>query len=252
MKRIEKILTMMLCLSGMILLAGCEGIDRTYEGSVKGGDPDRTKIESGLKWLKPPARIRDAATEAEMTVYLRVKDTGASGIDLKDAIRSQVIAAGYNVVRNRRDAQFVVRTDIRSISETAEKSNDAILSGALIGGGAGAIIGNNSGGSGDEGAAIGAVVGALVGNAIAKRNKDRKYALVVNVTIGERIAQGVGTQRRGNALGNETQSAVNVIDNFLYHDNTVLVTAQRLNLTLDEALPSLSTRLSRAVSAALP
>ena len=70
MKRIEKILTMMLCLSGVILLAGCEGIDRTYEGSVKAGDPDRTKIESGLKWLKPPARIRDAATEAEMTMLV--------------------------------------------------------------------------------------------------------------------------------------------------------------------------------------
>jgi len=252
MKRVKNLLVMLLSISGIVFLIGCEGVDRTYESSVKSGDPDRVKIESGLAWQTPPPRIRDAATEADMTVYLRVKDTGASGIDLKASIRSQVIAAGYNIVRNISAAQFVVRTDIRSISETAEKSNDAILSAALIGAGTGAVVGNQSGNHASEGAAVGALVGVLVGDAIAKRNKDRKFALVVNVTIGERVVQGVATQRKGRSLGAETQSAVNVVDDFLYHDNTVVVTAKRLNLTLDEALPSLSTRLSRAISAALP
>lgn len=59
-----------------------------------------------------------------------------------------------------------------------EAQNDAVI-GGLLGAGAGAIIGNNSGHHGWGGAGIGAAAGALggyiIGNEIEKDRRDRYY-----------------------------------------------------------------------------
>lgn len=57
----------------------------------------------------------------------------------------------------------------------AELFSPSVLPGAVIGGVAGAVIGNNSGHHGADGAIIGAVAGGLIGAAIDQDHSSRGY-----------------------------------------------------------------------------
>ncbi len=264
-----------LLLIGFILpfSIGCQGLDRTHESVVKATDPDRARIQSNLKWLNPQPRIRPVSSD-QMYVFCRVKNSSGTDVDLRRAILDEVEAQGYRLTRNVDEAQFTLTADLRYLGETATKQHDAVVGSAIIGGIAGAVIGNNSGGRTGEGAAIGAVAGALLGDVTEKRNKDREFTLVVDVIIGERIRGGVNTTREGNQSGSVQSSNAQrtgagyetgrsdagsserqiyeTTEEFLYHENRVTASAKRLNLTLEEATPSLTRRLSRAISSALP
>ena len=98
--------------------------------------------------------------------------------------------------------------------------------------------------------------------------------LIVDVTIGERVSDGVSTEEatpngtgsveRGSYAGDkygesdqhESEShenrGVKVSDGFLYHNNQVVASARKMKLTMYEAEPLLTARLSRAIASALP
>ena len=260
-------------LAGLLVLAGCEGIDRTHESVVKATNPDRARLQVDLKWLNPQPNIRPVSAD-RMYVYCRIRNSSGADIDLRNQILDEIESQGYQVTRDIDEAQFTINADLRYFGESATKEHDALIGSAVLGGVGGAVIGKQAGGRTGEGAVIGAAAGALLGNIIDNRNKDREISLIVDVTIGERIAGGVQTQRGSDAGqdvasrnaaslpgGRETGSSsagssesqnVELREDFLYHNNRVITSAKRINLTLPEAEPSLSRRLSRAIASALP
>lgn len=268
-----KQLLIFVLLSGVLVLAGCEGIDRSHESVVMATNPDRARLQTDLKWLNPQPNIRPVSAD-RMYVYCRIRNSSGADIDLRHLIEDEIDAQGYRITRDIDEAQFTISADLRYLGESATQEHDALIGSAILGGVGGAVIGKQAGDHTGEGAVIGAAAGALLGNIIDQRNKDREISLIVDVTIGERIAGGVQTQRgsdsaqdvaSSNAVGvpggresgtstggsSENQS-VQLRDDFLYHNNRVVTRAKRMNLTLPEAEPALSRRLSRAIASALP
>jgi|GEM_PF-3208003 len=90
-----------------------------------------------------------------------MKRLGGTGVKLSTLMKSLIIAlvtltAGAGVGR-------------------AELFSPNVVPGAILGGVAGAVIGNNSGHHGSDGAIIGAVAGGLIGAAIDQDRSDTRY-----------------------------------------------------------------------------
>ncbi len=272
--RYLKITIQAIC-AALIFLQGCESVDRGYEGLVGATDPDKVKLQAGLKWMSPQPRIRPVSSD-KMVVYCRVRNSSGSDIDISNAVANEIECLGYRLTRNIDEAQFVVNADVRYFGEGAKKELGPVVVGGVAGGVTGGVIGHNVGdGHTTEGAVIGAAAGALLGDIVANRNKIRDINLVVDVVIGERIEgqkvtttrgshddvvvthtdafnKGGGTEGGDSSAGSSESQQVTIEEDFLYHANRATASAQRMNLTLAEAAPVLTNKLSKAIANALP
>ena len=252
---------------------GCRTVDKAYVKTVSMTNPDRLKIDTKLKWIKPNPRIRLASAD-KMTVYSRFRNSSGSEINVNGDIQQEIEKLGYQFVNNIDDAQYYLRVDLRYYGENAHKNLSNSVLGAIAGGIAGAAIGHNVGTNNTGmGAAGGAAIGAVSGNIVTNRNKDIEIGLVLDVTIGERIKGGVDTSR-GNEqesqmmhynaadgggrltghtkLSSSEEQSLKTRDDFLYHQNRLVTSCNRLNLTLAEAEPVLRQKLSTAIASILP
>ena len=142
-------------------------------------------------------------------IYLRVRNTsGREALNLHQAIAGKLQALGYRLVKNAKQATYVMQANIlfadevsaaelAKLDETAFGSNvSSILGGAAVGAGVGAVAGALGGGG--KGAAIGAASGAVVGGVIsaiadnqrktrlAAKQAIRYFSIVVDIQLRER------------------------------------------------------------------
>ncbi len=257
-----------------LFLAGCAATDGAYRKSAGVMNPERNQLHGGLKWLTPPTSmgLRPVSPD-KMTVYLRVVNSSGTELpSLKQTLASNFEQAGYRITDNIDDAHFYLVADTRFYGENRQKDGGgALLTGAAVGGVAGAVIGHNVGsGHIGTGAVAGAALGAAALHVIANRNKMVEINLAVDLRIGERTTQTVKTLRKtdtsaetthservlaegGRDKGTTTQTqSVETQDDFLFHTNRVVAHVRKMGLTADEALPFLQQRLSSAVGSVLP
>jgi len=261
----------------LFCLAGCRTMDRGYRGMTGMTNPDKMKLQTGLRWMNPQPRLREVSGAA-MVVYLRVRNSGAAPLaaaELARELKAGLEAAGYRVSTDRDEAQFTLNADIRAYGENANKDLGAgMVASTVVGGVAGAVAGHAIGGGSGRatglGAAGGALIGAGIANVMANRNKMIEIDLVVDLRIGERIHGGVQTTRRASeessvrqqagvsgeagasrAGSSETQE-LELHEDFLYHENRLVAHATKMGLTADEALPVVSARMATALSGVLP
>lgn len=257
------------------LLQGCQAVDSAYVGMVGATDPDKVKVTPSLKWLNPQPRVRPVSAD-KMLVYLRVRNSSGSDIDVSDAVRGEVEKLGYKITNDVAQAHFTVNADVRYFGEGATKELGPIIGGGVLGGVAGGVIGHNVGkGNTATGAIAGAAAGAALGDIVANRNKMRDINLVIDVVIGERIEgqkvattrssneetsvthrdavnKGGGTEGGQSAAGSSENQQVNVQEDFLYHENRLTASAQKINLTLPEAATVMTPRIAKAIAGVLP
>jgi hypothetical protein len=271
------LLSACLCLvfAWVVLLQGCRSADSAYVGVVGMTDPDKVKAEASLKWLNLQPRIRPVSAD-KMVVYLRVKNSSGSDIDVSDAVRLEVERLGYRITNDPRQAHFTVSADVRWFGEGASKELGPIAGGGVAGGVAGGVIGHNVGSGNTVGGAVaGAAAGAVLGNIVANRNKMRNINLVIDVVIGERIEgqkvvtgrssneessvthrdavnKGSGAEGGQSSAGSSESQQVSVQEDFLYHENRLTASAQKLNLTLPEAAGVMGPRIAKAIAGVLP
>jgi len=256
-------------------------MDRGYQGLTKVTNPDKARLQAGVKWLTPHPSLREVSA-SKMIVYLRVKNTSGSPVpigQLRASLMDGLEAAGYRIVRDPEEASFAMRVDVRGYGENRQKDMGAgALASTVIGGVAGAAAGHAIGGDGRAtglGAAGGALLGAGLANIMANRNKMVEIDMVVDVRIGERIKGGVKTTRSsedgthvhhqdrtavagggveggGSKGGSSDRQQVELKEDFLYHKNRLVAHAVKMNLTPEEALPVVSQKLASALSSILP
>lgn len=248
----------------LLLTTGCQTMTAIH-------DPDKVTLQTRLEWQTPPAQMAlGTAIPQNMTVFLRVKNSAASPITgLRERLARELQAAGYRLVDTRDNAHYTLTADIRYFGETREKDGyKGLLTGAALGGVSGAVIGNNVGDNQNEavGAAAGAVLGGLVGDAMANRNKIVTYSIAVDVLIGERMDQAVGTTRTTASPGpgqphaprhrplpaSGVHQRVETQEDFLYHPSRVAASATKMNLSVYEAGDALTMRVASAVAGAMP
>lgn len=271
---IAKMLALLIVGSALVSMAGCAAGDRAYEDITSVTDPDKTTLQTRLVWMSPLARIRPVSGD-KMVVYCRVKNSAGADVNLRGAVLDEIQNAGYQLTSNIDEAQFVVTADLRHFGEGSQTSATPIVAGAALGAVAGGVIGHNVGsGHTGAGAVVGGLAGAALGDIAAKRNKMREISLIVDVTLGERIAGGVATSLHaedrttithsgglatsggyegGSSAGGSSEAqVVDMREDFLYHRNRVTASAKRMNLQLCQAEPVLKVKLARAVANALP
>jgi outer membrane lipoprotein SlyB len=265
---------MCIAFAWIFLMQGCQSTDKAYEGVVSVTDPDKMKVTPSMKWLNPQPRIRPVSAD-KMVVYCRIRNSSGADIDVSDAVKAEIEKLGYKFTNDVSQAQFTLSADVRYFGEGASKDLGPIVGGGVLGGVTGAVIGHQDNGHTAEGAVIGAAAGAALGNIVANRNKMRNINLVIDVVVGERVeGQKVATDRSANqesavthndavnkgggaevgqsSAGSSESQHVSVQEDFLYHENRLAASAQKLNLTLPEASAVMTPRIAKAIAGVLP
>jgi hypothetical protein len=250
--------------------AGCSTLDSIYQGTVGLTDPDSVKLRGDVEWLNPQPDVRFSD---DMTVYLRVRNSSGSEFPvsrLRSQIADNIADAGYQLVRQPGQAQYVLRVNVRGYGEDAA-ADFSSGTGAAIGGLIGYGVSSN-----DEYKSAAGVGGAVLGEAVTSilrnRNKQIRIDLVTDLTVGERVEGGVqttrttggnqqlhslqGDRRAGNTGSSRIQSiekqVVETTEDFLNHENRLIASAERLKLTPEEALDFLLNKMVGAISGVLP
>ena len=126
-------------------------------------DPEAAELKTSLKQLNPRANIRPAS-QKDMLVYVRYRNSSGSVLDVKDAVFNEIKNSGYRIVDDMDQAQYVMIADLRFVGKKSHDTYGHTIFGALIGAVAGAVIGHQVGGGTTEkvvGGAIGAALGGL-------------------------------------------------------------------------------------------
>ncbi|MFO7821727.1 MAG: complement resistance protein TraT [Lentisphaeria bacterium] len=261
------------------LFTGCAAMDKGYRGVVGVVDPDKMALATDLKWMTPPTNmgLRSVSPD-KMAVYLRLKNSAGQPIPgLYETLTAALQQAGYRITPDPAKAHFTMFADVRYFGINKNSDGGAsMLTGAVLGGATGAVIGHNVGdGHTAVGAGAGAAAGGAMGKIMANRNKMIEVALAVDLRIGERVEGGVETTRTGTtsaktstgvatnigggveggssqAKTTDRQKADSKREDFLYHGNRIVATAERMGLTPKEALPTLKSRIGLAMGSVLP
>ena len=160
-------------------------------------------------------------------VFLRTKNSSGSevGQKIKKTLKLAILEEGYLCTSTNTDASITVRADINYFGES---QGDPVHYGKVIGGltgaGAGAAIGRKAG-STSAGAIGGGIIGVGLGSLIDLAGRTTKLDLVATVTVWQN-----GTMQK----------------------SILVVSAEKRNLTIEEAMIKLVPRMSIAISNILP
>ncbi|MGJ8669610.1 MAG: complement resistance protein TraT [Oceanococcus sp.] len=202
----------------------------------------QTKTSSAI-FVEPVER-------AKRSVYLDVR-SGVMEFD-RNAFKQFVVqqfaqnGEGYRIVDSPDQANFQMLAYVLNLEKANLSAAQSALQQGYVGGGeavagaaVGAVVGRQSGNTW-QGGLIGGVVGAgaaLVGNALVK---DVTYMLVCDVSIRERLQNGALVRRdtkidtKVSDAGSSQQRVSEVSDRKEYRTR-IVTTANKANLTLDEA-----------------
>jgi len=205
----------------------------------------------------------DPVSRDKRTVYLDVR-SGVMEFDrnaFTRVIREQFAASdkGYRIVDDPDQAHFQMLVYVLNLEEgNLSAAQSALQEGyvgggeALAGGAVGAVIGANRG-HGWGGAALGAVAASglsMVANALVK---DVTFMLVCDISIRERVADGVYV-RRDTQLNNQasdsgsSMSRVSEVTDRKDYRTRIVTTANKANLELVEAQESMFQKTAYAMA----
>jgi hypothetical protein len=132
------------------------------------------------------------------TVYLNVRNTSDKpDFTVEPAIRRQLEAAGYRVVEDPDQAQFMLQANVLQAGRNSETAAEAAgaggfgsaVSGAAVGAGSGFLLGK-AGGS-DVGLTVaGALLGAAIGTVADAYVQDVTYTVITDLRVSERARGG--------------------------------------------------------------
>jgi hypothetical protein len=231
------------------LLAGCAA---TSTAISKRELDVQTKMTDTV-FLEPVAADR-------RTVFLSVRNTSDKpDFVVEPAIRRQIEAAGYRIVDDPDQAQFMLQANVlqagRNSLTAAEAAGEggfgSAVSGAAVGAGTGFLLGK-AGGS-DVGLTIaGALLGAAIGTAADAYVQDVTYTVITDIRVSERARGGtVVSQSEQQTLdqgsgGAVTQSSSTITD-WKHYQTRIVATANQANIEWEEAAPSMVDGLTRSI-----
>jgi hypothetical protein len=231
------------------LLAGCAA---TTTAVSKRNLDVQTKM-SDTVFLEPVAADR-------RTVYLSVRNTSDKpDFVVEPAIRRQIESAGYRIVDDPDQAQFMLQANVlqagRNSLTAAEAAGEggfgSAVSGAAMGAGTGFLLGK-AGGS-DVGLTIaGALIGAAVGTVADAYVQDVTYTVITDLRVSERARGGTVVsqseqQTLGQGSGGSVTQASSTITDWKHYQTRIVATANQANIEWDEAAPFMVDGLTRSI-----
>lgn len=229
----------------LLCLAGCAG---TTTAISKRELVTENKMSSTV-FLEP--------TSAEnQKVYVQVRNTtGMTAFNIEESIKVGLRSKGYQVVSDPKKAQYLLQANVLSATEMNPQTREETLMSGFGGGLAGGAIGAGTGAllGGHKNAIIGgALAGAALGMLVDASIKDVTYGVTTDIQISEKAKQGstVSSTSKGE-LKQGTQTTVTVAskntDDWQRYQTRVVSTANKANLSWEQASPVLADGLSKTI-----
>ena len=169
--------------------------------------------------------VLNPVQKKDKTIFLTVKNTAGSRINLEPLLRKKLFAKGLILIDNPKVAKYIV--DINVLFADNIKEAYAIKAGAAAGINTGLVAGIASD-SAKNGLIAGATA-ALVGGLVASATEDSIYRAIIDVSIKERKGGVEGETDRYN-------------QDYITHKTRVFVSAVKMDLKLKNAIPILENK----------
>ena len=169
------------------------------------------------------------------TVYVAEASTAGRDLTIGPSLERGLMESGYTVVDTPNEATYVVQINHLRLMEV-ELSGDQTLGdaiGAAWTAGAGAALAADVLGASDKAGEFGLIAGVL-GFLLDSSTKHVAHTLTTDVRLTERVQAG----------GAEGE--------FRYHETRVVSGASKVNLDLEDCLPTIINGLSRSLAGMLP
>jgi len=238
-----------LCILGvMALLAGCAAVHT----SIAKKDLDvQTKMSASV--------FLDPVGPDKKTIFIQVRNTSDKVFNIEQPIANAIAARGYRVTQDPDAAHFRLLANVLSVGKSSPTAAESALAGgwggALAGGVAGAAIGGAAGGY--RGAALGGGIGLLAGGlaeTVADASvKDVTFMVVTDIEISEKAREGVivrqdSQQDAAQGMGGARRQTSSEVTDVKKYRTRIVSTANKVNLTYEEAAPELTQGLTRSLS----
>lgn len=227
------------------ILSGCAAVHT----SIAKKDLDvQTKLSTSI--------FVDPVAPEKRKIYLEVRSAVMEfdRNEFRTALEQQISNSGngYTFVDSPESAQFSMSVFVRNLEKASPSAAENYLSSGYQGVAAGAAVGYAAGGGYREAAGAG-LVGALVSTAANAFVKDVTYLLVADIQIKERARKGVLVRRDSKVNtkisddGGTTQTYSEATNQKEYRTR-VVTTANKANLELEEAQPTMFEKTAYAMA----
>jgi hypothetical protein len=231
----------------VLLLAGCAA---TTTAVSKRNLDVQTKMTDSV-FLEP-------VSPDKRTVFVSVRNTSDKpDFNVEPAIRSQLEAAGYTVVDDPDQANFMLQANVLQAGRNSQTAAEAAgaggfgsaVSGAAVGAGSGYLLGQ-AGGS-DVGLTVaGALLGAAIGTIADAYVQDVTYTVITDIRVSERSGAVVSQseqQTLGQGSGGTVTQTSSTITDWKHYQTRIVATANQANIEWEEASPQMVDGLTRSI-----
>jgi hypothetical protein len=201
----------------------------------------------------------DPVGPEKRTVFVQVKNTSAHPeLNLAAGITNAIANNGYTIVTDPDKANYLLqanvlkvgKTDLRDTEDALSKGFGGALTGGLAGGAVGALASDK-----DEAVIAGGLIGAAAGLIADAMVKDVSYSIITDIQLSER-AEGISVKEEvKSSLKQGTSGTRNVSStekhNWKRYQTRIVSSANKVNLKLEDALPTLISGLSNSISGLL-
>lgn len=228
-----------------LALSGCAtaaGPNASASGLSSNGVKLSTKMSASM-FLQPVA-------PKDKIIYVSVRNTStAIGLNFKRELVSELTNEGYMVTNDPARAHFMIMSNVLYIGK---KTKAHTMTGALIGGFGGALIGSRY--KSTTGVVAGGLIGGLIGAAIGSAFQNKAYMMVVDIQVQERqkgtyTTNGTSTSE---GLGNSTTTYNAGVKNWAIYRDRIVSQAEAINLQFGTAEPILKKQIAHAIANLMP
>ena len=197
----------------------------------------------------------EPVSESQKTIYISVKNTSDQTMDINAPLSEALAHNGYHVVKNPRDAHYLLQANILTVGKMSEAASKSALGGgfgsALAGAGTGVALGALTHNS--NAMIAGGVGGGLLSLAADSLVKDVNYVMVTDVQISERVGHGVRVEEQRDAsLSQGSSSRLKQTSTrnseFERYRTRIVSNADKVNLSFAKARPALEEGLVKSIA----
>lgn len=193
-------------------------------------------------------------SQSKRTVFVQVKNTSdKSDFTIKPTLLSSLQAQGYTVVSDVDQAHYLLQANVLKIEKMTPEQASAALSGgfgALAGGAAANVISGGDAGTTLAGAAIVGAASAIAGAMVKNIDIVAVVDIQVSVRTESAIKQSSHSKIKQGSSTTENQSESGDT-HWKQYRTRVVSTANKINLTYQEAKAPLEQALATSISGVL-
>ena len=199
----------------------------------------------------------DPVNPEQRTVFLQIRNTSDKpDFDISQDLKAAVQSKGYTVTSNPKTANYILQANILQVGKTDPTAADAIFRSGYGGtataaiGGALAIAAFGGNGRSMAGAGLAFGIAETIAGALVK---DVYYSAITDLQIQEKTSDNTQVQvnsthnlKQGNSGTSQVTYTKN--SNMQSYQTRIMSSANKVNLSFEEALPELRSGLVRSIS----